>query len=643
MDPQDRPALAPSTESLATKIGQRLGEDPEHNRSSRPTGGLDSAPGEIAEGDQEEARQIRSTSQETPLSEKRPSTRNGENNWEPKLNGNADTSSTFEPLARQKSSHRNGHIDAAPSHDEERQEDSESDDSPDGSLECKWDGDDDPMNPRNLGLVRKWLIVIIVSTSSLCVTCTSSLYTSTYEQIMPEFGCSRIVATLGLSLFVVGLGLGPLFLAPLSEFYGRRPIYIWSFSLFVIWMVPCAVARNIETMLIARFLSGVSGSAFLSVAGGTVGDIFGKTELQAPMMIYTASPFIGPELGPLIGGFVNHYTTWRWSFYLLLIWSGAMLLSIVVFVPETYHPVLLRQKAERLRRDTGNEKWRAPIEKQKRSIPKTVLWSLIRPFQLLALEPMCLNLCLFSAILLGVLYLFFGAFNLVFTTNHDFQQWQVGLSFLGILVGMLCGIATDPYWHKYYQRLVQKREAEGGEAGGSEPEFRLPPAVAGAFLIPVGLFWFGWTTYRSVHWIVPIIGSAIFGMGTLLVFSGTFTFLVDAYPLYAASALGANSATRSSFAAAFPLFGIQSERRDAPCSTTLLDHEIIHWLTDDGSVREARIPMGDVASRLLDIGDDAIPVRASLVQNSTTLISFVNANQNTQIHFLQIWQADTRN
>ena len=83
------------------------------------------------------------------------------------------------------------------------------------------------------------------------------------------------------------------------QFYGRRIIYIVSFSFFVIWLIPCAVAQNIETMLVGRFFNGLAGSAFLSVAGGTVGDMFAGHELGPPMMIYTASPFVGPEVGPL--------------------------------------------------------------------------------------------------------------------------------------------------------------------------------------------------------------------------------------------------------------------------------------------------------------------------------------------------------
>jgi hypothetical protein len=186
-----------------------------------------------------------------------------------------------------------------------------------------------------------------------------------------------------------------------------------------------------------------------------------------------------------------------------------------------------------------------------RSISQTVIRSLYRPFLMLILDPMCLNLCLFSSLLLGILYLFFGAFNLVFTEVYGFNLYQVGLSFLGLLIGMLLAIASDPLWQRNYLRLVRNN------ANNSEPEYRLPPSIGGSLLTVIGLFWFAWTIYRSVHWIVPIIGSGLFGAGTVLVFSGVFTFLVEAFPLYAASSLAANSFSRSSFAAAFPLFGVQ--------------------------------------------------------------------------------------
>ncbi|KAF1813450.1 MFS transporter [Eremomyces bilateralis CBS 781.70] len=443
---------------------------------------------------------------------------------------------------------------------------------PEKIFEVHWEGgDSDPMNPRSMSKARKWLIVAIVSMSSTCVACASSLYVGSYGQLMKEFNSSRIVVTIGLSLFVAGLGVGPMILSPLSEFYGRRPVYLVSYSFFFIWLIPCAVSKNMATMLVARFLDGFSGSAFLSVAGGTVGDIFNRHDLSMPMMIYAASPFLGPQLGPLMSGFINQYTNWRWTFYTALIWAGFQLAAIVLLVPETYHPVLLRRKARQLRKETTDDRWQAPIEKMERSILRTVMWSCIRPFQLLVLEPMCLNLCIISSLLLGIVYLFFGAFPLVFQNNHGMTLSQSGLTFLGLLVGMLFGIATDPFWRANYRRLIRKGEKKGGEKGGSEPEYRLPPTILGAIMVPIGLFGFGWTTFPRVHWIVPIIFSAVFGFGNILCFSGIFTFLVDCYPLYAASALAANSFARSGFAAAFPLFGVQMyEKLGYQWATSLL-------------------------------------------------------------------------
>ncbi|KAK6439640.1 hypothetical protein LTR95_004153 [Oleoguttula sp. CCFEE 5521] len=437
--------------------------------------------------------------------------------------------------------------------DEKSSHDPSNGDSP-ASDEVKWSGPDDPMSPKSLAWgsdLRKWSIVIILAMSSMCVTCASALYTSTYLQITPYFHISREVATLGLSIFVAGLGLGPMFLSPLSEFYGRRVIYLCAFGMYLIWLIPCALAQNIETMLIARFFDGLAGSAFLSVAGGTIGDMFPRERLSMPMTVYTASPFVGPLVGPVFGGFINYYANWRWSFWTLVIWAGVNWLLIAFFVPETYSPVLLRRKAIKLRKETGDERWKAPIEVMSRSVTKTVAWSCVRPFQLLFFEQMCLNLCLLSAILLGVLYLFFGAFALVFSHNHNFNLWQQVLTFLGIFVGMVIGTACDPLWRKNYMRLVRNN------GGVSEPEFRLPSTILGAVLVPISLFGFGWTTYPWVHWIVPIFFSTIFGIGNIFCFSGIFTFLVECYPLYAASALAANSFARSSFAAAFPLFGTQ--------------------------------------------------------------------------------------
>lgn len=173
-------------------------------------------------------------------------------------------------------------------------------------------------------------------------TNTSSIYSATYMQMEKEFGKSRIISVLGLATFVLGIAFGPMLLGPMSEFYGRRPIYLVSWLMFVIWIIPEAVGTNIATIIVGRFFDGFAGSSFLAVAGGTVGDLFRKHELQAPMALFAVAPFLGPTSGPLVGGFINYYIDWRWTYYVLLIWSFAMWIAIIVLVPETYRKFFLR-------------------------------------------------------------------------------------------------------------------------------------------------------------------------------------------------------------------------------------------------------------------------------------------------------------
>lgn len=138
---------------------------------------------------------------------------------------------------------------------------------------------------------------------------------------------------------------------------------------------------------------------------------------------------------------------------------------------------LLRRKAQKLRKETGDDRWQAPIEKLNRSVARTVLRSTYRPILLLVLEPMCLNLCIFSGILLGILYLFFGAFQLVFGNVYGFELWQRGLCFLGLFVGMVFAIMTDPFWRRVYARLEKHHETVEGKADDPQPEWRLPPGM----------------------------------------------------------------------------------------------------------------------------------------------------------------------
>ncbi|KAJ3830022.1 MFS general substrate transporter [Lentinula raphanica] len=403
-------------------------------------------------------------------------------------------------------------------------------------------------HPQHYSLSKKWIVIAVISSSALCVTFASSAASFTEAGMAAEFHIPREVTILSITVFVAGLGIGPLLTGPLSEMYGRNIIYRVSYVLLCAFTFGVAFAPDIAVHLVFRFLTGLCGSSFLSVAGGTVSDMFENKHVANPMAVYTLSPFIGPVAGPLIAG-CN--TDWRWTYRVLIIWSFAQTVALFLLVPETYVPVLKKWKAAELRKSTGDENYWAPLDRSDLSLSRAILISCYRPFELVILERMALLLniwCASTSLILGILYLAFQAFPVIFEQHHGFSTEQTGLTFLGIGLGMIIGLTTQPYWNHFISKESEKH------GGVCPPEARLHSGEVGGVLIPISLYWLAFTTYPSVPWIVPIIASIPFGTGIFLVFTSVFTYLVTAYRPIAASAMASNTAMRSSFAATFPLF-----------------------------------------------------------------------------------------
>ncbi|KAN0080431.1 Major facilitator superfamily domain containing protein [Tylopilus felleus] len=423
-------------------------------------------------------------------------------------------------------------------------------------------------DPQCISTLRRWVAVLIISSASLCVTCASSVAAFTEAGSAQTFHVSHEVTILSISLYVSGLGAGPLLVGPLSEVYGRNIIYQVSYILFFIFTFPVAFAPNIGVFLFFRLITGFCGAAFLSVAGGSVSDMFPNSTVASPMAVYTMSPFIGPVAGPLIAGYVSRYYAdlyWRWTYWFMLCWIVVEIVLLFLFVPETYSPVILKKKAARLRKATGDPGYYAPLEKVQGSLARSIMISCYRPFQLLLFDRMALLLNTWNALLLGILYLAFQAYPMIFEGVHHFDDQMTSLTFIGIGVGMFVALSTQPLWNKLFARESIKYD------GNPPPEVRLIMGQVGAVLVPIGLFWLAFTTYPQVHWIAPIIASVPFGSGVYFVFTSTFTYLVTAYRPIAASAMASNSALRSAFAAAFPLFaGAMYDRLGTVEATALL-------------------------------------------------------------------------
>ena len=234
----------------------------------------------------------------------------------------------------------------------------------------------------------------------------------------------------------------------------------------------------------------------------------------------------------------------------MAIFTGVLWLVCTFLVPETYAPVLLRKRAAALSKKTGQVyKSKSDVEQGTKSIGSAFKTALTRPWVLLFREPIVLLLSIYMAVIYGTLYMLFGAFPIVFQQGRGWSQGIGGLAFIGVAVGMIAAVCYSIWDNKRYNKAI-----EASPSGIAAPEARLPPALVGSIAMPIGLFWFAWTNSPSIHWVVSIIAGAPFGFGMVLVFLSIMNYLIDAYLIYAASVLAANSVLRSLFGAAFPLF-----------------------------------------------------------------------------------------
>jgi len=240
--------------------------------------------------------------------------------------------------------------------------------------------------------------------------------------------------------------------APLSEIFDRCIIYGTTLLIATIFVIPCAVSKNIATLLICRAIDGVTFSAPMTLVGGTLADLWKNEEGGVPMAAFSAAPFIGPTIGPLAGGFLSDNLGWRWLYWMQLILAGTAWLLITFTVAETYAPVLLTRRAKKLRTDTGNDKYVTEADLDLRPFFERLRLFLIRPFQLLFLEPIVFFISVYMSVLYGRLYMFFIAYPVIYQEGKGYSASITGLMFIPIAIGVLLSAACSPLVNKHYLR-----------------------------------------------------------------------------------------------------------------------------------------------------------------------------------------------
>ncbi|CAO2654264.1 Nn.00g109970.m01.CDS01 [Neocucurbitaria sp. VM-36] len=407
---------------------------------------------------------------------------------------------------------------------------------------------DDPENPKNWSKAYKWWCTMCVAVTCFVVAFNSAVITADLEGVSEEFNVSEEVSLLTITLFVVGFGVGPMAFAPLSEIFGRRPVYAVTLALAVIFTIPGAVAKNIGTLLVTRFLAGVSFSAPMSLVGGTLVDLWRNEERGVPMAAFSAAPFIGPGVGPLVGGFLGDAKGWRWLYWIQLILSGAVWFLITFTVPETYAPKLLADRAKKMRKETGNNDFVTEQDLDMRPFSQRLSLFLLRPFQLLFRELIVFLISVYMSVLYGLLYMFFVAFPIVYQKGKGYSASSTGLMFIPLIVGVLLSAVCAPIVNKHYLKLSEKHN------GHPPAEVRLIPMMISCWCIPIGVFIFAWTSYSDLHWAGPAFGGFPVGFGFIFLYNAANNYLVDSYQHQAASALAAKTFLRSFWGAGAVLF-----------------------------------------------------------------------------------------
>ena len=420
-----------------------------------------------------------------------------------------------------------------------------------------WNGPNDPGNPRNFTLVRRISSTFAVTFLAFVSTFAGSVYSPGIHAVAREFDVSEEIAILPLSLYTIGLALGPLLGGPLCETLGRKIVYLVTSPLFALFTLGAGFSHTITALVVCRFFAGLFAAPAVGNASATIIDYTAGRYRTVIMSFYFAIPIVGANCGPLVGGLVAQARGWRWTQ-----WTVIFLLILVyipiVFTKESYKKIILQKRAKALGVEGPREDELTPVQFAQRFV-KT---QLVRPIHMLFTEPIVTLVCSCNGLLFGLIYLFVVASPWIYQEYYSFNLTGQSLSFLGLTVGaILAPLPIMVLDHIIYQPRLKRFQQQNTQNAQFPAENRLVGALVCSFIQPAALFGFAWTSRPGVRWIVPMLFQSLSMMTSIVIYVSVQLFMMDTYgPLYGASAAGAAMFSRYGLSAAFPLFALQMYR-----------------------------------------------------------------------------------
>ncbi|KAL1929118.1 hypothetical protein VTP01DRAFT_2177 [Rhizomucor pusillus] len=397
--------------------------------------------------------------------------------------------------------------------------------------------DDDP---QQLSMARKQLIIFVVALSGISGPLGSMIYMPGLLSVADDLHTSMSAVNGSVSAYVVFMGLAPLVWASLSDQFGRKRMYLLSTILGIVASIICAVSTNIAMLIVFRAVQAAGLCASQSLGAGVIADTIPTHQRGRAYGFF----YIGPLIGPTVGGVLCQFLGWQSTFYFQAILGAVLLAMIALLLPET-----LRKKK--------NAKFQEQQEKRSSSSGDRNIFKPFLPLFSMLQDPTMIAITSYSTVIFGCLYLLNPTITDTFQMEYGYNQWQVGLTYLAFGVGLMIGSVLAGRNADWVLRRLQKR-------GAVVPEMRLRAAFPSFFLIPAGYLIYGWTVQYHVGAYAPIIGLFVYALGQMSAFTPSNVYLVDSQPGRSASAVAINNCFRSIAGAITAIFSTQALHGGGP-------------------------------------------------------------------------------
>ncbi|KAE9992309.1 hypothetical protein Vi05172_g12231 [Venturia inaequalis] len=400
-------------------------------------------------------------------------------------------------------------------------------------------------NPLNWPQSYKWGVIALLAFMAFTVTFTCIGVVPVAGRIVLDLEGreSKSSSVLLVTIWELGEAAGPLIIAPLSEVYGRYPVFNAANVLFILWTLVAASSQTSWLFIFSRFLTGCAvASNVLNPA--IIGDMLPPEQRGTAMATLMLAPLLGGAVGPALAGLVAETIGWR-----RILWLGAGIaclceLAFLLALRETYKIAILRSRLKRERRASHV----SILDPEKESATVTIWRSIKRPATVFADSLVLQILSLYGCLVFSFFYIMATTLPPVLESKYGFSPASTGSAFLSFSVGscvgiIVCNLTLD----RIYVKLKKANNGIG------LPEHRMPLTIISAFLIPFAVLLFGWTAQN--HWPVQLLLLSVGMLGFFLLLSmvSLMTYVTDAFGIYSASALTAVLVTRCLMSTFLPL------------------------------------------------------------------------------------------